>query len=204
MPTLRRWPVVVLMALAVCVGADARSPVETLPQVSEVTTGYADRDSVCRRLEASGMHAIEGVWTFPSDGTTVAVERADDAAAPVRYRMVILRSARRSLPAGTVMGLLAPTSHKGVYAASVYTATLGGTRLTSPRRFTLKLIDASHLAISADKKLKFTFNFWKFIPYLSNALTIRGRSVDSTPDDLDGCVREYPLQTSDCVEPRYL
>lgn len=205
MAMTRRFVLLMMLVAMTAVGAQARKLVETLPATSVTLSGYSDTDSVRQRLQASGMHRIEGIWQFPSDGAKVVIERDHSSAgAAIRYNMVLLRSSRRSVPAGTVMGIIAPTSKADVYAASVYTSTLGASRLTGPRRYTLRLDERGRLSMSPDNKFKFSLNFWRYIPYLSNGLSLRGRTADRTPDDLDGCVRVFPTPVEGNVQPRYL
>lgn len=203
----RRFVLLMMLVAMTAVCARARKLVETLPVTSVTLSGYSDADSVRQRLRASGMHAIEGIWQFPSDGAVVVIERDRSSAevgVAMRYNMVLLRSSRRSVPAGTVMGIVAPTSKADVYAASVYTSTLGASRLTAPRRYTLRLDDGGRLSMSPDNKFKFSLNFWRYIPYLSNGLSLRGRTAGRTPDDLDGCVRVFPTPVEGNIQPRYL
>ena len=90
-----------LSLLAASLSLAAADHIDTLPQVSQTLSGYADIDSIKRRLTSLPLHIIEGIWQFPADGATVVIERfnpdntRDDGAA--RYRIVILRSPQRSM-----------------------------------------------------------------------------------------------------------
>ncbi len=65
-----------LSLLAASLSLAAADHIDTLPQVSPQTlSGYADIDSIKRRLTSLPLHIIEGIWQFPADGATVVIER---------------------------------------------------------------------------------------------------------------------------------
>lgn len=193
-----------LSLLAASLSLAAADHIDTLPQVSQTLSGYADIDSIKRRLTSLPLHIIEGIWQFPADGATVVIERfnpdntRDDGAA--RYRIVILRSPQRSMIPGTVMGYLSPSAKRGVYTAKIYTAGDGGSTLIRPKRFTLTLNDDGHLSFRRHRSSVYV-NVWRLLPYVSR-LGVRVRN--DNPQDLDGCLRLFPAPVSGPVEPRYL
>ncbi|WP_304370739.1 hypothetical protein, partial [uncultured Muribaculum sp.] len=64
-----------LSLLAASLSLAAADHIDTLPQVSQTLSGYADIDSIKRRLTSLPLHIIEGIWQFPADGATVVIER---------------------------------------------------------------------------------------------------------------------------------
>ena len=78
-----------LSLLTASLSIAAADHIDTLPQVSQTLSGYADIDSIKRRLTSLPLHIIEGIWQFPADGATVVIERfnpdntRDDGAATV-------------------------------------------------------------------------------------------------------------------------
>ena len=194
-----------LLCMHLFLGAGAKNLVDRLPAVSPRIEGYNDVNEVRNRLAAMPLHIIEGIWQFPSDGAVVSLGRytpgdiLDDGA--VRYRMIVLRSPLRSIHPGTVMGYVAATSKRGVYAAHVYTSTDGGRLLIRPKNFTFTLNDDGHLSFRVHS-MSFYADVWRMIPYLSR-ISFRVRSADK-PKDLDGCTRIFPEPLSGPIEPRYL
>lgn len=195
-----------LILILTAVSAMAARLVEKLPPVAEVVPGYASLTQVKERMNQAPLHSVEGIWQFPSTGAIVAVERdeaRDKGGLAVRYRLVIVRSPQRTLRPGTVMGLLAPTSKKNVYAAEIYTGSDGGSRLRSPRSFTLTLSDDARLSFVQNSGLKVYTNLFRMIPYLSR-VSFRIYRQQHSPRDLDGCLRLFPMPASGPLNPVYL
>ncbi len=193
-----------IVAAAFPVGA--RRLVEKLPAMSSRVEGYNSLSEVKERMNGAPLHAVEGVWQFPSTGAVVAIEKApglghDGIAA--RYRIVVIKSPRRTLRPGTIMGILAPTAKKGVYAAEIYTGSDGGSRLRSPRGFTLTLTDDARLSFMPNSGWKNYTNLFRLIPYLSR-VSFRISRQQNAPRDLDGCLRMYPMPASGPINPVYL
>lgn len=202
------WIAAALVALAALppTGAAARTLVEKLPARSYTLSGYDNPDTVRNAMQRRPLHRIEGIWAFPSDGASVAIERCDDGtlagtADAVAYRIVVLRSPCRSLRPGTVMGHLAATAKPGVYAAELYTWGDGGATLARPKSFTLTLVDDAHLTFRQHSR-KVKVNLWRLLPYMSR-ISMRVSDSDA-PTDIDGCTRLFPRPLSGPVEPRYL
>lgn len=197
---------ILLLAILPTATAHGRELVEKLPTMSYALGGYDNIDSVRSAMERRPLHRIEGIWAFPSDGASVAIERWDDATVAgtseaVGYRIVVLRSPCRSLRPGTVMGHLSATAKPGVYAAEIYTAGNGGPTLMKPKGFTLTLVDDAHLTFRQHSR-KIRVNLWRLLPYMSR-ISMRVSDSDA-PTDIDGCTRLFPRPLSGPVEPRYL
>ena len=166
---------------------------------------YFNHDLVKERLAAMPLHIIEGIWQFPSDGATIVIERdgacdSPESGATANYTMKILRSPVRSILPGTEMGTLTATSKRGVYTASIFTDTDGGSRMIKPKRFILTLNDDGHLSFRKQGK-SIKIQLWRLLPYVSR---LGIRINDDSPRDLDGCRRVYPPPVNGPIEPRYL
>lgn len=202
-----RTPIITLLTtllLLASLRAAARDLVRDLPSRSDVIAGYGDTDSLRRAMASRPLHRVEGIWQFPSDGATVAVERADTPRAAdeaVWYRMIVISSPCRSLRPGTLMGHIAPTAKDGVYAARIYTSGDGGPTLSRPKSMTLTLTDDTHLTFREHSRT-IHVNLWRLIPYMSRIGLRVGES--DAPKDLHGCRRIYPRPNSGPAEPRYL
>ena len=202
---MRNFLLFLLLWLCCIPQMSAKRLVDNLPMRSTVISGYDNPDTVRAAMKRRPLHRVEGIWAFPSDGASVAIERysppgtiGDEA---VRYRMVILRSPCRSLRPGTLVGYLSATSKPGVYAAEIYTSGNGGATLSKPKSFTLTLIDDAHLSFRQHSR-KVRVNLWRLIPYMSR-INLRISDSDA-PSDLDGCTRVFPRPLSGPVEPIYL
>lgn len=174
-----------------------------LPQQSIVLPGY-EHDSVMNRMRQLPLHHIEGIWQFTDNGATIAIERYSPDDTPdnntFQYRMIIINSPRLSIYPGTLMGIITPTAKQGIYDSHIYTDFDGGTALSGAKRFFLTLHKDSRLSFSRDKSgLK--FNLWRFLPYMFRYSV---RYKNDIPDNLDGCIRIFPVPTQSPINPRYL
>lgn len=164
---------------------------------------YVSCDSVASRLATRPLGPVEGIWRFPATGAVVAIEQ--DPRSPVgavadRYTVTVIESPRRSVLPGTVMGHVVPTAESGVYHASLFTDSDGGSRLFRTRRFSLRLTDDSRLIF---KPLGWNVKtrIWQAIPYLSRLVWSVTREQDEAHD---GCVRIYPRSAGAPSIPVYL
>jgi hypothetical protein len=176
-----------------------------LPCRADTVDDYADIARVKERMAASPLHLIEGIWQFPEDGATIAIER-EVSADPLdnnewHYRMVVIKSPSRSLLPGTVMGRVRATAKRNSYAATIYTDTDGGSRMLKPKKFTLTLSDDSRLTFRR-KGATVRLQLWRMLPYVSR-LGVRVYH-DRDADDDDGCVRIFPATAGAPIQPRYL
>ncbi len=164
---------------------------------------YSNIRGLRAELSSRPLRLIEGIWRFPYNGALVLIERDEKTPhfdGADTYRMVVLRSPSRSLLPGTVMGTLSGTSSKGVYSASLYTDSDGGSRLMKSKTFTLTMTGDSRLVFKRRGK-KLNFQIWRMIPYLSR-LYIRTTGSDAVNDD--GCVKVFPVPVDGPIEPIYL
>lgn len=196
-----------LLSLTMCVlsllPCRAAKIVDMLPDKSSVMDGYV-RDDVEKRLAASGIHDIEGLWRFVDDGSVMAIERFIPEEMPDEgntcYRMVVVKSPLRAIAPGTLMGYLSPTAKKGTYDASVYTEFDGINGLHKAKTFCLELGNDGLLAFNRYRQ-GVRLNLWRFVPYMFRYSV---SSRNERPKGLDGCVRIYPVPVSVPSEPRYL
>ncbi|MCM1022176.1 MAG: hypothetical protein NC343_07880 [Muribaculum sp.] len=197
------WAIMLVLLTMPC---NAKRLVEKLPSFSRYYEGYVSVNDVRQRLSTTAMHPIEGVWQFPSTATVVAIEKDSELSRgdlAVRYRMVVVRCDERTLRPGTLMGIIAPTSKKNIYAAEIYTGSDGGSRLHSPRAFTLTLTDDARLSFAQNSKFKIYTNLYRIIPYLSR-ISFRVYKQQNAPNDLDGCLRIFRMPASGPINPIYL
>ena len=175
-----------------------------LPPISATPLdGYCDINAVKKRLAESGPHRIEGVWQFPQNGTTVAIERHNSAGSlpgSLLYRMTVVRSANRAIRPGTVMGVLCPSAGSNVYDARIYTSSRLAGKLDSPKHFTLTLTESDTHLVFKPVKSKYSFNLWRMLPYMFRYSV---RTNTNTGEAPRGCVRLFP-EPEIPLAPRYL
>ncbi|MDE6371259.1 MAG: hypothetical protein K2K92_07200, partial [Duncaniella sp.] len=154
--------------------------------------GYGSQAEVTRRMSASPLHSIEGIWQLTGESTILAVERDPLTSGPAAlYRIVLISSDCLSLPPGTVVGYLTPTAVTGKYDSRLFRALSDDhTRLTSLSPFTITLSnDASSFTFSPTGS-RLHFNWWRLVlPYLYHGV-VTSRQGSTAP--ARGCLRLYP------------
>lgn len=189
-------------ALLLCAALTARADfLRDLPPESGTFQGYADADSVEARMAALPLSPIEGIWQMAADGATFAVERAEPSSqlAPPRLRIVMLRSTRRTVRPGTVVGHAVTTAKPGVYEARLYTSFAPKTGLISAKRFKLEVKD--DMIVLTPFKAPLKINLFRLLPYMYRRVVT---PQDSRPEGLNGAVRIFPRPATHPLSPVYL
>lgn len=192
-----------ILLFCVSFAATGGNFLKSLPGVSETLPGYESADSVARRLGSLPLCPIEGLWQMTDGGALFAVERADHSTkiAPVRLRMIMVRSPRRSIRPGTVIGHLQPTPKPGVYEARLYSDMARRAGLSVPRGFTLTLnADASTMTIEPFRFF-LKVNVFRLLPYMYRRII---EPQKSRPDGLTGAVKVAPATDGHPLSPVYL
>ena len=146
-------------------------------------------------MKSAHLDAIEGVWHYPDEMMTVAVERfkSPDFASRIAYRIVMLESEDFSLYPGTVIGYLAPSADSTKFELWLYSERRGA-MLYSPTRL-IATLSGSMLTFSRtmEMKLKVRVNFARFLPSLFRGISI---TPDVKTETLPvGFSRIYPTPT---------
>lgn len=190
-----------VMALALAAVAAGNGP--SLPATSWVEAGI-DEAAVRGMLSASPSDPVEGIWSATADGARVAVIPGAPSGAPKHsgggYLLVILKSPRSGIPAGTVMGWCFPSARNGYYDSRLFTR-CDGRVLSSPRRFTLHLTDNCRLSMT-EVHNGLELVPWRLLPYMFRSV-IRERRDRAR--ELDGLLRLWPVTDGEPpLHPRYL
>ena len=163
----------------------------------------ADMASVKLIVTEHPSDPLMGIWRTTADGASIAVIPGSLPDMPRNfsdtYLLVIMRSPRIGIPAGTVMGWCVPAAKKGYYDSYIFTR-CDGKALSSPRRFTMHLADGSHLSMTVVHD-GIEVQAWRLLPYMFRRIV---RERHDRPRDLDGMLRVWPVDYSDPVAPRYL
>lgn len=194
------------MLLPMLVGAATTTTTTTTSSSTSSTSWVVPNVSVeSVKAQLSNLHsdAIEGIWSTTADGSSVAIvpgtPQGEARTFAAGYLLVVLRSARVSVPTGTVMGWCTPTARRGSYDCYAFTQ-CDGTTLSHPQRFTLRLTDTAHLAmIQVHDGME--ISAWRLLPYMFRRAL---RERHTREDDLDGLLRQWPVDTENPAMPRYL
>lgn len=161
-------------------------------------------DSVKSLLTALPSDPVCGMWSSTADGARIAVIPGAPEGAPrslgESFLIVMMRSPKVGLKCGTVMGWCTPAAKAGYYDCTMFSGNDGPSVLTSPRRFTLRLNDSSHLSLIVVRD-GLEIVAWKMLPYMFRSLL---RERHDRPRDLDGMIRLWPESAGMPVKPRYL
>ena len=113
---MRRLSVAILMM--VCL-AMARAEIE-LPQQSVVVPGFSEQ--VAReRLMESDLQPLEGIWYYPNEDMTLAIERwQPEPSHKIGYRLLLVASDDLELLPGTVIGYIEASAVDNKYRLWLY------------------------------------------------------------------------------------
>ena len=88
-----------------------------------------------------------------------------------------------------------------MYDARIFTSRHDdGTKLSSPKKFTVTLTDDDSRLTIKEYGKSYIFNWWRLLPYMYRYVINRR---DNSPGDIEGCVRVFPEPTLP-LEPIYL
>lgn len=172
-----------------------------LPSESTILEGYANADTVEMRLSEMPLSPIEGVWQMAAEGATFVIERAENSTdlAPAQMRIVIIRSPRRSVRPGTVVGHVVTTAKPAVYEARLYTSFAPRTGLISAKAFSLEVKD--DMLVFTPFKSPIKVNLLRLLPYMYRRAI---STQTSRPEGLNGALRLYPRSAAHPLTPVYL
>lgn len=166
---MRRLSVAILMM--VCL-AMARAETE-LPQQSVVVPGFSEQ--VAReRLMESDLQPLEGIWFYPNEDMTLAIERwQPEPSHKIGYRLLLVASDDLELLPGTVIGYIEASAVDNKYRLWLYSernkVTLCGPLdcvATLNKEATTLTFDPPHWEV------KVRVNFARFLPSLFKGISV--------------------------------
>lgn len=166
---MRRLSVALLMM--VCL-AMARAETE-LPQQSVVVPGFSEQ--VAReRLMESDLQPLEGIWYYPNEDMTLAIERwQPEPSHKIGYRLLLVASDDLELLPGTVIGYIEASAVDNKYRLWLYSernkVTLCGPLdcvATLNKEATTLTFDPPHWEV------KVRVNFARFLPSLFKGISV--------------------------------
>ena len=166
---MRRLSVAILMM--VCL-AMARAETE-LPQQSVVVPGFSEQVARERLLE-SDMQPLEGIWYYPNEDMTLAIERwQPEPSHKIGYRLLLVASDDLELLPGTVIGYIEASAVDNKYRLWLYSernkVTLCGPLdcvATLNKEATTLTFDPPHWEV------KVRVNFARFLPSLFKGISV--------------------------------
>ena len=166
---MRRLSVAILMMLCL---AMARAETE-LPQQSVVVPGFSEQ--VAReRLMESDLQPLEGIWYYPNEDMTLAIERwQPEPSHKIGYRLLLVASDDLELLPGTVIGYIEASAVDNKYRLWLYSErnklTLCGPLecvATLNKEATTLTFDPPHWEV------KVRVNFARFLPSLFKGISV--------------------------------
>lgn len=164
-----------LMAVTVMAAAaqDVSYYRDDVPQESESLYGYSIENQIAK-LEGLPIQGIEGIWEYPDEMMTVAIERftSTNFAPNITHRVVMLECTDDDLLPGTVIGYVSPSADSSKYELWIYSEQEGTTLLT-PVRCVATLKDGM-LTFKRMKNLKVRtrVNLNRFLPTLFRGISV--------------------------------
>ncbi|MGM9804402.1 MAG: hypothetical protein ACI308_09530 [Muribaculaceae bacterium] len=194
-----KYMVIVAMILIGGSAAYACPVQDDVPSQSVVVDGDYSTEAIERRLSEMPLQAIEGLWYYSQEHTTLLIERQDGSLGShdAAYRITYVDSRNYQLVPGTVVGYAEQTAQSNVFNMWLYSR-LQGSGLNSPIKV-VATIDGGGELIKFEKprvKFKMRFNLTHFLPTLFRGLSMIGEVKDGNQTPL-GFKRLFPSQGGD-------
>lgn len=146
-----------------------------VPERSETLAGY-DRESVEKRMSARRLGDLEGLWVYPEERMTFAVEQIpDDGGLPV-YRIVVTDSENVAIDCGSVAGYMQESADPKKLRLWFYSLVDARHCLAKPVECVATVTADGVIAIQRPKlKFRVSVNLTRFLPSLFGGLRIYPR-----------------------------
>ena len=158
----------ILLIASVAAGAKT-----VLPEQSVVVPGFNEQVARERLLE-SDMQPLEGIWYYPNEDMTIAIERwQPEPSHKIGYRLLLVSSEDLELLPGTVIGYIEDSAVDNKYHLWLYSQRSKVT-LVSPLECVATLNkDATSLTFEPPRwDVKVRVNFARFLPTLFRGVSI--------------------------------
>ena len=142
-----------------------------VPEQSILLPGI-DLPTVKERLSISDLQPIEGVWCYPNEEMTIAIEKFNGEG-NIRYRIFLVESPDLELMPGTVIGYIAPSPVSNKFQMWLFSER-NHDILNHPLECVATL-STDHSSITFDPphwKLKVRVNFSRFLPTLFRGISV--------------------------------
>lgn len=141
---------------------------------SEVLAGY-DRPSAMERMERRKLDDMEGLWHYPEERVTFAIERMETGGDLPCYRIVVADADDQSVDCGSLAGYMQETAEPGKLRLWLYSERADNL-LMKPVECVAEAVSDDMISI-VRPKLKFgvSVNLMRFLPSLFGGVRIYPR-----------------------------
>lgn len=185
---MKRYTLLLLSLLTI-----VTSLASDIPEQS-VVLPHIDRESFERRLLATDMQPLEGVWYYPNEEMTLGVERWHGQH-NIEFRLILLESTDLELMPGTVMGFIARSAKPDKLQLWLYSQRRGAL-LRDPLECVATLNEYGDVLTFDPPKwnIKLRANFGRFLPSLFRGISI---TPEYKKEQLPvGFRKVFPIDTS--------
>lgn len=145
-----------------------------IPEVSTVLPGYYEQ-SAKEQIKRRGGYGLEGLWFYPDEQMTFAIERIEDVKNEHKetYRIVVVDSEDCSVDLGSIAGYIEKTAALNEMNVWIYSA-FDGENLVNPIKC-FATVDADFKSILLEKpkvKLHVSVNLMRFLPTVFRGLRV--------------------------------
>lgn len=141
------------------------------PEESPVLPG-CDRQSVEQRLLSQRIDSLEGIWYYPEERLTVAVERLANGSKLPEYSVAVVDADDMSIACGTVAGYLQATAEPRKLRLWLYSVNDGG-KLRNPVECVAEMTRNGMISIHRTKlKMRVSANLSRFLPSVFGGIRI--------------------------------
>ncbi len=144
-----------------------------LPEQSVVIPGF-DEQVARERLLESDMQPLEGIWYYPNENMTIAIERWEpEPSHKIGYRLLLVASDDLELVPGTVIGYIEASAVENKYHMWLYSQRNKVT-LIGPLECVATLnADATSLTFDPPHwEVKLRVNFARFLPTIFRGISV--------------------------------
>lgn len=145
----------------------------SIPEKAEVLKGY-DTKSVKERLSKNINDKLEGLWYYPDEHITLAIERMEKAAG--YYRLVAVEAEDTAIDCGCVLGYMEESAENDKLRLWLYSG-ITGDQLVRPVECVAN-IENNYSNITIDKptvKIRMSMNIAQFLPSIFGRIRIYPR-----------------------------
>lgn len=161
---------------------------------TSAATPVSDMKCALDFCQQATLQAIEGIWQFTEDKTTVLIRAIDTD--PSRFEIVVVESADCRLTPNDVIGYLSATPVPTKFEMNLYRGKKGNI-LTDLAGCAAELSKDGNALLISEPRVKLSLRYMSFLPKFWRMLRV---TLDNPAANLPrGLVRLYPTQNSDHI-----
>lgn len=156
-----------LVAMLAAVGAHADSQIRGDAAITAEVAEIADMGMAREWCDRSMLQAVEGIWEFPADGTTVLIRHS--ATMPRGYELIVVETPDTRLQPGDLIGTLRESASSSKFELELFRNHERGV-LANPGKCLAEYVEADDALVITARKLSISMSprwllpsFWKSI-----------------------------------------